>query len=450
MVNILNYRLRQAVLTIFALISVISVFTLGVVNVGAQTALQSQTKELERGSPRWRNQLRGLVVVGDSLSAGFQNGSLLDRQQRNGYASLVARQARSSLSLPLVAEPGIPNVLTLVNPGPPPIISPAPGVSPGRLNSFLPVTNLAVPGATVQDALATRPNFPLDSLTDLVLGLPWLYLGVSNSQVELAQKLRPKTLIVWIGNNDALGAALAGNASVTPLPQFQTAYAEVLNRLDATNAQLIIANIPDVTTIPYLTSSEEIAANAGLPIEVIGPLLGITTGDFVTPDAIPLVSQILSNQIPGPLPPNVVLNSAEVATIRTAINSYNSFIATQAAEKGAVLVDVNALTNNLNSNGYPLGDGLILTTNFLGGIFSLDGVHPTNTGYAIIANEFIGAINRRLGKRIPFVNVALVANADPLVPKNTKVKALTNLPNEAVINLQLLHNQKIWETTGNN
>lgn len=34
-----------------------------------------------------------LVVVGDSLSAGFQSGSLFDRQQRNGYAALVARQA---------------------------------------------------------------------------------------------------------------------------------------------------------------------------------------------------------------------------------------------------------------------------------------------------------------------------------------------------------------------
>ena len=37
------------------------------------------------------------VVIGDSLSAGFQNGSLLDTQQPNGWASLVATQGKFSL-----------------------------------------------------------------------------------------------------------------------------------------------------------------------------------------------------------------------------------------------------------------------------------------------------------------------------------------------------------------
>src|ERR1700692_159251 len=73
-----------------------------------------------------RADLSRLVVVGDSLSAGFQNGSLLDIQQTHGFASLVANQARTSLPLPLIAWPGIPNVLTLVSPGPPPVIVPAP------------------------------------------------------------------------------------------------------------------------------------------------------------------------------------------------------------------------------------------------------------------------------------------------------------------------------------
>jgi len=44
--------------------------------------------------------LSRLVVVGDSLSAGFQNGSLLDSQQVHGYANLVAQQAGANLRLP--------------------------------------------------------------------------------------------------------------------------------------------------------------------------------------------------------------------------------------------------------------------------------------------------------------------------------------------------------------
>ena len=67
--------------------------------------------------------LSRLVVLGDSLSAGYQNGSLLSTQQVHGYGNLLAEQAGVTLSLPLIAPPGIPNVLVLLNPGPPPIIN---------------------------------------------------------------------------------------------------------------------------------------------------------------------------------------------------------------------------------------------------------------------------------------------------------------------------------------
>ncbi len=383
-----------------------------------------------------------LVIVGDSLSAGFQNGSLLDRQQQNGYAALIARQARTPLSQPLIAAPGIPNVLTLVSPGPPPIILPAPGISTGRTNPFLPVTNLAVPGATLRDSLVTRPNFPLDSLTDVVLGAPWLFFGVSKSQVEFAEAARPQSLIVWIGNNDALGAALAGNSTqLTPLAQFQADYAQLINRLARNRTKLIVANIPDVTTTAYLVSAEEIAAQIGLPLAIVGPILGIRAGEFVTPFALPLIPGILANPASGPLPPNVVLNTAEIATIRAAVNNYNAFIAAKVAEKNGVLVDVNTLITEVNANGYALGDGRVLTTNFLGGLFSLDGVHPTNTGYAIIANEFIRKINQRYNSNIPLVNVLAVANADPLVLSNSRaVMPKMLVTEEAAQNLQTIFN----------
>jgi hypothetical protein len=40
-----------------------------------------------------------------------------------------------------------------------------------------------------------------------------------------------------------------------------------------------------------------------------------------------------------------------------------------------------------------------------GNLFSLDGVHPTPRGYAIIANEMIKAINGKYQARIPTVDV---------------------------------------------
>ena len=59
---------------------------------------------------------------------------------------------------------------------------------------------------------------------------------------------------------------------------------------------------------------------------------------------------------------------------------------------------------------------LTLTTDFLGGLFSLDGLHPTNTGYAIMANRFIETMNASFRRNIPLADVQQIAATDPLLP----------------------------------
>ena len=119
-----------------------------------------------------RADLRRFVVVGDSLSAGFQNDSLLDSQQVHGYANLIAQQAQTNLPLPLISFPGVPNVLELISPGPPPILASLPGLPGDRENPQVQAFDLAVPGANLHDVLLTRPPDPNNPLTTLVLGLP--------------------------------------------------------------------------------------------------------------------------------------------------------------------------------------------------------------------------------------------------------------------------------------
>ena len=362
-----------------------------------------------------RADLSRLVVVGDSLSAGYQNGSLLDTQQVHGYANVVAAQAGVPLTLPLIAFPGIPNVFQLVSPGPPPVIIQAPGTSSGRDDFSVQATDLAVPGANVQDALTTRPDFPIDSITDLVLGFPGFFGGISKSQVEWAEALAPTTIFVWLGNNDALRPATNGDASLlTPLTDFQAAYAEVMSRLSATGATLVTANIPDVASIAFLTSAEKVAATVGVPLSIIGPALGIGAGDFVVPDAFAHIGAILHGLEPGPLAPNLVLDAGEVATIRVAVSDYNAFIAAQASAHGAALVDIHSLVDELHEKGLVAG-GQRLTIDFLGGLFSLDGVHPTNTGYALFANKFIHALNTQFAAGIAPVSLEQIKKSDPLV-----------------------------------
>ena len=73
------------------------------------------------------------------------------------------------------------------------------------------------------------------------------------------------------------------------------------------------------------------------------------------------------------------------------------------------------MINELCVHGYR-AHGLTLTTDFLGGLFSLDGLHPTNTGYAIMANRFIRTMNEHFKKNIPFADVQQIAATDPLLP----------------------------------
>ena len=71
---------------------------------------------------------------------------------------------------------------------------------------------------------------------------------------------------------------------------------------------------------------------------------------------------------------------------------------------------MNAIMNQLVS-GLKIETGQIYTANYFSGsateglvLFSLDGVHPNARGYAVIANEFIKAINNKYGSTLPMVN----------------------------------------------
>jgi lysophospholipase L1-like esterase len=379
--------------------------------------------------------LSTLVVVGDSVAAGYQNSSLMATQQVHGFASLIAEQAGVELPLPLISEPGFPPHLALVSLGPPPVVAPVMEAPGGRINPDVVVQNLSVPGAFVHDALVANPTgspipgYPYVALQDLVL----TSRGIHMSQVEWAEALHPTTVILCLGNNDLLWSAiLADPAWMTPEADFETDYAEVVDRLAATGATMVICNLPDVTVTPYLTPAEAVAAMVNYPLDAIGPLLGIGPGDYVTPSSFELIGGILAGQIPGPLPDAVVLTADEVAQIRERTAEWNGFIADQAAAHGAAVVDIHGLLNFASRYGIVV-DGRRITTQFLGGVFTLDGIHPTNTGHAVIANEVIHVLNSRFRAHIRRVSVGDVLATDPLVfEQRGQAASLNSLTRDAI------------------
>ena len=379
------------------------------------------------------------VVIGDSLSAGFQNGSLLDSQQPNGWASLIARQAGFSLALPLIATPGAPSVLQLVSLGPPPVLEPASGTSMGRDNPLAQPYDLAVPGHTLNDLINTTPVLvPAtgeDLLTNAVLALP---LSVPRSQLQAAIFLKPTVLFLWIGNNDALNAAFAGTPAVmTPVSAFTQEYQQLIAALHSqTKAKLIIANIPDVTLVPYLTPAAliigEVSAASGLPPAVVSALLGIQPGDLVNATGLGEVEAAIAaleqGQRPTPLTDDGFLDAAEIAQVQSTVNQYNAVIAQQITAARDIPVDIHTYLGGLAQNGITI-NGYPATTGFLGGLFSLDGIHPTNTGYALIANQYIQAINAGMNTKIAPVDVSSIASTDPLFGPNIKpIGAVASIP----------------------
>ena len=373
------------------------------------------------------------VVIGDSLSAGFQNGSLLDSQQINGWASLVAKQAGFKLVLPLIAPPGAPAVLQLVSLGPPPVTQQATGTSPGRDNPTQQPYDLAVPGHTLYDVINRTPilvpQSAEDVITDAVLELP---LGDNRSQLNAAIRLKPTALFVWAGNNDALNADIAGTPTVmTPPDAFAQQYQQLINALHTqTKATLIVANIPDVTLVPYLTPAvqilAEISAATHLPQPAVSALLGIQPGDLVNTTGLAEVQSAVAaleqGKMPTPLTDDGVLSAAEVAQVQATVDQYNATIAAQVSSAGGILVDMHAFINAAAQGGVTINN-VPATIAYLGGLFSLDGIHPTNTGYALIANQYIATINAALKTNITPVDVTSIASSDPLFPPNIKVGA---------------------------
>jgi hypothetical protein len=401
--------------------------------VALSPAASAQTPDLSR-----------LVVVGDSLSAGVQNLALLDTQQPNGYASLVARQAGVPLVLPLIKFPGLPNVLQLTGSDSEPVVQAVPGppAVPARHDPTVQATDLAEPGIPVVGALLPPAMLtaPVGAWATAVLESS-TYPNAQLSQVQEAMALKPSTVILWLGNNDALVPALVGAISTltpisqadatnpNPLANFTGAFQAVIGSLASTGATLVVANIPDVTEIAFFTPVSRIPHLPGRSSKATAAALGTGSGDYLRMSAMPLAMDILAGKTKGPLPavcpspytgfpaPAVpcVLTAADAAIVRAHVNGYNAAIAAAvAALPRATLVDVHSLVQQITANGYRV-DGHNLNSSLLGGLFTLDGIHPTNTSYALIANRFIDTMNAKLHTSIPAVDVAEIAKHDPLI-----------------------------------
>jgi hypothetical protein len=190
--------------------------------------------------------------------------------------------------------------------------------------------------------------------------------------------------------------------------------------------RVAVFNIPDVTNIPFFTTFPPftVSTTTGAPLPLVGASGPLQLGDLVllpaanviaTGTGIPSGGYNYVNPAAGsngqPLPESLILRASEVADTRTQISKMNAVVDSVALRPFVTRVDFAGLLADISANGIQIGTNLYTNAFITGGLFGLDGVHPSDLGYALMANRMIDAVNTRFGSAIPLVNPSQYASA---------------------------------------
>ena len=169
------------------------------------------------------------------------------------------------------------------------------------------------------------------------------------------------------------------------------------------NAVLMLdENLSNLTPInPGLTNMRQATAD-DLLLLASSTVLGTTVGG----------NPQLINGVSVPLADEWVLTPEEQTAIRTATDAYNTTIAAVAASNDNVaLVDFKGVLAEA-STGIMFDNYTMTTSLVTGGLVSLDGVHLTARGYALMANKILAAMDVEFGSNFTTATNGLAKAGD--------------------------------------
>ena len=404
------------------------------------------------------------VSLGDSYTAGYTHGALSAEGQESAFASLMAHQMsgfiEGSYTIPYLPEGtsvssdlGGKMVLQMTEAGLAPVTTagdPALLTDPSTwVNEDAPYQNLGIPGARSFHLVTPEYGDPSQGAGNFnpfyarFASAPGVSTALSDA---LAQA--PTFFSLWIGGNDVLGYALAGGegqvggtsgSDITPEAVFSQSLNALLAQL-TDGAEGVIATIPDIDRLPFfntiapdaleLTAEQAAALNEGYAqynagasqYELAEIVFSEGNNRFVIEDESHplglrqieageklLMSLPQENLAAGwgsqvPIPAEFVLDENELTHIAEATDAFNNMIRNGASQHELALVETNELLLR-TSEGLTVDGASYSNAYITGGLFSLDGIHTTGRGSAIIANAFIDAVNDRYGSSIPHVLV---------------------------------------------
>ncbi len=353
-----------------------------------------------------------LVNLGDGWASGAQSGleNLNEHTQELGYASLVSIRLGEKFELtwnnPLMA---------LNDDG-----------TTSRKYSDVPY-NLGTPGATVKSLLEERTGSSNYLFNRILTPIP-NDIGKNVTQLEaaeyLATTLNPgklKFITLDIGKNDVIGAITAENGTMMSVEEIDAFLSDAENGHDTSSifqnletiigrlaaipsSYIFIANIPYVTGIGAIfnkTDIEDIAVFDGADVTALpdGEYLGFSAfmeiGTVLGPDSDNMALNAKITELIGADSGNV-LKAGSVERLDARVDEINERIQAIADQYTHVaIVDYNTFFTKAENGEVQVASGETFDTlsgKHGGGLFSLDGFNPSNTGHALIADQFIEAI----------------------------------------------------------
>ena len=255
-----------------------------VIELQAPETVTPETTTPSKGSADFTK----FVSIGNSLTAGFQAGALFNEGQQNSLPLILSKQFSLAQGTTLsFNQPDINSVngyfavagtkvlgrLILFDsdgkgpktPAPAPSGStgmPAPYTGGDVPTAFTgdktKLNNFAVPGILLGQALIPDTGNPASPFYNGLWARFASQPGVK-SILQDAIAAQPSFFLFDLGNNDILGYATGGgtNAAIfTSEANFQGQYNSALTALLTANpnAKGVVANIPDVTTVPFFTT----------------------------------------------------------------------------------------------------------------------------------------------------------------------------------------------------
>jgi lysophospholipase L1-like esterase len=449
------------------------------------------------------------VSVGDSLTAGYADGTLYLLGQQNSFPAIMAQQfadvGGGAFAQPLTND-NLGGLLFNTTPNPdfttrfvlntetetPERLegTPTNEVFSSDLNGMA-FNNMGIPAAKSYHLVASGYGDPAQ-LPDANPYYVRFATTPDASVIGDAGVQAPSFYTLWVGSNDVIWYGFAGGDDAIATDRYAAddvdaknygyydishpdvvafAVLAAITTFNTENPDVkgVVINIPDVTTIPYFTTvpynpvpldqatADALNAayapyNAGVaavlaadPDEVakrtitfsegqnavvildedltdisgVDPALlsmrQATANDLIPLEVAPVIGTLADPSDPNsalgvgvPLEDKYVLIPSEIQAMQAAVAAYNTEIQTIVDTfSNVMLFDAASLFAELTENGgIDYGTGSVNDDFVTGGFFSLDGIHPTGRGSAVLSNALIDAINAEFNANVYKVDAA--------------------------------------------